>query len=213
MTMAAWDIETCPFPAEELAPPHQERLQQEIRYRAQRSDRPSEELSRLARSVHPFLGWVCAIAVAVEDEDGTYAPLTWTAGAPGEETDLLRAFWDGIASFPGGTRWVTFNGKRFDVPFVLARSARYGIVPTRRDIQDTYPYSDKPHTDLMNLWPQHYGLEGLCAHLGVETPKSELNGSCVHAAVERGDLDVVAAYCARDAEATLACYRAAQALL
>jgi 3'-5' exonuclease len=43
------------------------------------------------------------------------------------EATLLRDFWDGVCSYD---TVVTFNGRRFDIPFLLTRSAVYGIVPT-----------------------------------------------------------------------------------
>jgi hypothetical protein len=131
--------------------------------------------SRLVRSVHPFLGWICCISAVSgtlgSGTEGLNEPITWTARSPDEEADLLKVFWEAVAGFPKGTLWITFNGKRFDVPFVEARSAARDISPTRSDLRDTYPYSMRPHADLAHLWPQHYSLDGLCALLGVPSPK------------------------------------------
>lgn len=215
MTVAAWDLETCPLPEKALAPAQAERLRREQSYRLERAPDLSEaEATRLAQSLHPFLGWISAIAVAVWEDGTLYTPLVWTAASPESEPELLRTFWSRIETFPRSTRWVTFNGKRFDVPFLLARSTGHGLAPTRTDLTDTYPYNHRPHTDLMNLWrPVHYRLEELCAHLGVAASKNELDGAGVAAAVAEGRIGDVAAYCEADAVATLQCWKAARTLV
>jgi hypothetical protein len=178
MPAVAWDIETCPFPLDNLSRSQQARYDNELAHKLSRKpEMDHDAASRLVRSVHPFLGWICCISAvsgtleASLDDSRRNDPISWTARSPGEEADLLDAFWEAVAGFPQGTLWITFNGKRFDVPFVEARSAARGISPTRSDLRDTYPYSMRPHADLAHLWPQHYSLDGLCALLGVPSPK------------------------------------------
>jgi predicted PolB exonuclease-like 3'-5' exonuclease len=124
-----------------------------------------------------------------------------------------RAFTEAAGGFRGEVRWITFNGKRFDVPFLEARASAHGLSPPRADMRNTYPYSHAPHADLMTLWPFHYGLAGLCELLGVASPKGPMNGSDVAGAVAAGEVAQVARYCERDVVATLACARAARGLL
>jgi hypothetical protein len=174
MPAVAWDIETCPFSLSALSQSHQARYDNELAFKLDRKPEMNHDAaSRLVRSVHPFLGWICCIsAVSGRLQGGApNTPISWTARSPDEEADLLDTFWEAVAGFPQGTLWITFNGKRFDVPFVEARSAAHGISPTRSDLRDTYPYSMRPHADLVHLWPQHYSLDGLCALLGVPSPK------------------------------------------
>lgn len=66
---------------------------------------------------------------------------------------------------------MTFNGKRFDVPFLLARSARHRAEPTQRRLLDTYPFRHTPHADLACVWPRMCSLEDLCDLLSVDSPK------------------------------------------
>jgi predicted PolB exonuclease-like 3'-5' exonuclease len=186
---------------------------------AQKLERKPEmdkkDAARLVRSIHPFLGWICCIsAVSGTIENGPNEPVSWTAGAPEEEADLLATFWEAVAGFPNDTLWVTFNGKRFDVPYIEARSAAHNIRPTRFDIRNTYPYKHRPHADLAWLWPQYYSLEGLCGLLGVPSPKQEgTDGSHVASLVGDGQLEAVAAYAQRDALATWTCSRTALPLV
>jgi len=215
MTLIAWDIETAPLPESALSEAQQARRERQLSYVSERSpDQPAAEQDRLVRSTHPFLGWICCIsAVSGTIDDGPRAPKSWTATAPGEEADLIRAFSEAVNGFGGEVRWVTFNGKRFDVPFLEARTMAHGLSPTRADMRNTYPYNHAPHADLMNLWPFHYGLAGLCELLGVESPKGEMAGADVAGAVAAGEVARVARYCERDVVATFKCAMAARGLL
>ena len=178
MTAVAWDIETCPVPLDALSRAQQARYDNELAYKLSReSVMDRQTASRLVRSIHPFLGWICCISAVSGTLDsgasgrGHNEPVSWTASSPDEEAGLLEAFWSAVADFPPGTTWVTFNGKRFDVPYVEARSVAHGLTPTRADLRDTYPYNMRPHADLACLWPQHYSLDGLCDLLGVPSAK------------------------------------------
>lgn len=215
MVVAAWDIETCPTPLSIFTEAQRSRYETELRYKKSRdSELDEEEACRLVRSTHPFLGWICCISVAFFDPGGNIKTKSWTAETPKREKALLQSFWESVADYPKKTRWVTFNGKRFDIPFVLARSTRHSLAPTRSDLTDTYPYNHSPHADLMKLWPSlHYRLAELCAHLGVASPKAELSGAGVADAVAAGRIDQVARYCEGDVRATLACWQAARPLL
>ena len=221
MTLIAWDIETAPLPESALGEARQARRERQLSYVAERNpDQPAAEQDRLVRSTHPFLGWICCIsAVSGTVDGGPRAPKSWTAAAPDEEAELIRTFSEAVNGFSGEVRWITFNGKRFDVPFLEARASAHGLSstdgpsPTRADMRNTYPFSHAPHADLMNLWPFHYGLAGLCELLGVESPKGEMDGSDVAGAVAAGEVARVAQYCERDVVATFACAVAARGLL
>jgi hypothetical protein len=207
MKIVAFDIETCPQDASSLSAAQTARLEQQLDYHRGRSpDLEEDALSRKARGLHPFLGWICCISAVMGNlggRPGTARSLT--ASAPKEEAELLDDFWTGVSKIDCPVVWASFNGKRFDAPYIAARSARHGLTPTREDLLDTYPYNQRPHADLSNLWPRVYGLEDLCDLLGVPTPKSDLDGSQVAGAVADGHIEDVAAYCERDAVATFRC--------
>jgi hypothetical protein len=215
MTIIAFDIETCPTDEAAFSSSQKDRLEQQLDYHRERSpDTPGDALSRKARSLHPFLGWICCISAVMaplRGDPGT--PRSLTAETPDEEAELLDAFWSGIGQVDKSVVWASFNGKRFDAPYIAARSARHGITPTRQDILNTYPYKQRPHADLSNLWPQPYGLDDLCDLLGVDTPKTEMDGSQVAGAVADGRIEEVSAYCERDAVATFRCLQAVSYVL
>lgn len=214
MTLVAWDIETCPRPEEALSESHRRRHRKETEHQMKKSGQPeaepSDEVRSKAASLHPMLGWICCISAAAGSlEDGPREPTSWTASSPEEEEEMLRAFWEDIEAMTNRTRrvrWVTFNGKQFDAPFVSARSVKRGVRPTNRDILGTHKYRSDSHLDLSNVWQSPwYGLEDLCDHLGVESPKDGFDGSHVAPAIRDGDTEKVRRYCERDAVATFRC--------
>lgn len=213
-TIVVWDIETCPVAFDAFTEAQQHRYDWELRIRSgNRPDEPRPEASRRVRSFHPFLGWICCIsAVSGTIEGGPNEPRTWTAATPDTESLLLERFWEAVTGFRS-VRWVTFNGKAFDVPFLTARSIHHNIAPTRTDIIDTYPYRHAPHADLSRLWPQVYGLDDLCAHVGVPSPKQEMTGGDVASAVDEGRMDDIATYGRNEVLATFRCLQASWPLI
>jgi hypothetical protein len=207
--VVAWDIETVPLPEPQLTSTHQERIEKETRILLDRqNDLDDAQAQRLAQSTHSLTGRICCIsAVAGTLSDGHRDPVSFTAASLEDEPAMLERFWDKISGFNCEPVWVTFNGKKFDVPFLLARSARHEIERTRDDLVDTYPYSFDPHADLYGAFqPCRYTLEDMCTLLGVDPSKADFDGSQVAEAVADGRIDEVAAYCERDVEATWRCY-------
>lgn len=215
MILVAWDIETCPTCLNEFSEAQRARYKKELEWKLKRKPKMDETAaSRLVRSVHPLLGWICCIsAVSGTLEGGPNQPRSWSAASPDEEGDLLRRFWSDVAGFSGGIVWITFNGKRFDAPFLLTRTVRHRLTPSRRDLLNTYPYKHRPHADLSRLWPAHCTLDGLCDLLAVPTPKNGMDGSLVADTVANGGLSDVISYCERDVIATFECLRAMPCVL
>jgi hypothetical protein len=217
--IAAVDIETCPLPRRGLSDSLKKRLSKEVgslkRWEPEKSD---EALASKARSLTPFLGWICCVSVlCARGRPGDVSrgdPRSWTAGTPEEEGELLAALWQTLRGFERRTTWVTFNGKWFDSDYLAARSVRWGIpVPGGEGLLDTYPYSHRPHADLALLWDFDYSLDDLCSMLKVESPKSGFDGSMVAGAVADGEIGRVARYCEKDVAATLDCFLAARSMI
>lgn len=103
--LVAWDIETCPLPLNALSEPQQRRLaKEEARLSAREPALSVADASRKARSLHPFLGWVCCISAVAGTVDGpARPPRSWSCAEPGGEDELLRQFWADVAGFPGST--------------------------------------------------------------------------------------------------------------
>jgi predicted PolB exonuclease-like 3'-5' exonuclease len=125
---------------------------------------------------------------------------------PMSEPELLRAFW-ALAS--RAETVVSFNGRGFDVPFLVTRSLIHGI-PARVDLM-SQRFALRPHLDLFELVTQRgrgpSKLDVVCWALGIESPKGEMDGSMVAPAYERGEIVKIAQYNAHDVRATSALYR------
>ncbi|MBS3787893.1 ribonuclease H-like domain-containing protein [Candidatus Bipolaricaulota bacterium] len=121
----------------------------------------------------------------------------------GSESEILTEFWRYISQGVG--RLITFNGRSFDGPFLMLRSALLGIEPTRSF--SPYRYSFSRHCDLAEV-VSFFGarrLESLdfwCRQAGIEPPKTEMDGSDVDAAYREGKIEKIGEYNLRDARAT-----------
>ncbi len=100
-----------------------------------------------------------------EEGDVKFKPMT--------EKEMLENFWNGARSYQ---EFVSFNGRAFDVPFLMIRSAIHGIRPSRDLMEGRYLYQQKgvKHIDLLDqltfygsvrrkgnlhLWSRAFGIE------------------------------------------------------
>ena len=172
----------------------------------------------------PFFGKIVSLAIGDGDaEPGSEADQITVLAVPPDdfelpeggcppwvrlmsEADLLRAFW-ALASKAECV--VSYNGRSFDVPFVVTRSLIHGI-PARVDLVSG-KWSLKPHLDLYELVAQRgrgpSKLDVVCWALGIDSPKEVMDGSMVAPAYERGEILKIADYNAHDVRATSAVYR------
>lgn len=174
----------------------------------------------------PFFGKVVSLAIGEGDSDGDLDDVTVLAVPPDGQTiencpgwlrpmseaDLLRSFW-ALAS--RAETVVTFNGRGFDVPFLVTRSLIHGI-PARVDLV-SQRWALRPHLDLWELLSQRdrgpSKLDVVCWALGIESPKEVMDGSMVAPAYARGEIVKIAEYNAHDVRATSAVYRRTRDLL
>lgn len=206
----AWDIETCPLPKNTFSEAQQRRYQRQLDMLLEREpDIDPDEASIKVRSLHPLLGFICAIGVVRFQNDELGTPHVYTAPLPKHEADMLCQFWNDIQKLPM-VKWTTFNGKRFDCDWLAARTLAHHLTPTRQDILNRNPYQHRPHADLFNLVRHPITLDDLCDLLGVPSPKSDMDGSGVYEAIKAGRLNDVVEYCKRDVIATMTCFLAAR---
>ncbi len=198
----ALDIETCPLPFERLDAVQAQRLERQAAYFADKEGLDEQGARSKAASLHPLLGWVCCVSVAVGKGPEIRKVKSWTAATPEQEAMLLAETWSSLEKL-GSAVWITFNGKRFDAPFLRLRSLARGIAVPELGLFNLYPYNDRPHCDLMRVCERFaFGLADLCALCGVESPKSACSGDQVAASMAAGDVEAVRAYCERDVIAT-----------
>lgn len=119
------------------------------------------------------------------------------------EKGILKNFWNIISKYD---RFVTFNGRMFDCPFIIIRSAVNQIVPTRNLMPNRY---GDEHIDLLDrlsffgATKRRFSMDIWCKTFGIESPKSEgVSGFYVKEMFEEGRFDDIARYCAGDLFAT-----------
>ena len=128
----------------------------------------------------------------------------------GTEKELLKNFWDVIGKVPTAT-WVSFNGLKFDVNFIVMRSLYHKILPTNKNFLNTSKFRKYPHFDVM-AWMADWGypsptLDIACDIAGVQSSKEgEIKAKDVAQAFEDGKIDEIAEYCEEDVCATLEVY-------
>ena len=125
------------------------------------------------------------------------------------EQDMLAKFWEGAREY---SHFVSFNGRAFDAPFLMVRSAIHKIRPTVNLMP--YRYAQNPiHIDLydqlsfygsmrrrgsLHLWSRAFGIE---------SPKAGgINGDDVAPLFKAGKYLDIARYNARDLHATKSLY-------
>ena len=211
------DIETVGTPWEELDAYVREYLIKGL------NDGDAEE-TRRAGGLSPFRGRIIAIGV-INIEDGRSCAMYEVPGQTqlsteksgqrtyisGSEKQILEKFWE---FFEGDSRFITFNGRQFDGPFLMIRSAINGIVP-KRDLVG-YRCGFHPNCDLRevlnffgttNARQFKFNLDLACKVFGVETSKGEgLDGRSVETWYRAGRHREIADYCLDDVRATCELY-------
>jgi DNA polymerase elongation subunit (family B) len=120
----------------------------------------------------------------------------------GTEKDILGKFWSTVKGYD---EIVTFNGRSFDCPFILVRSAVHRIRPTKEIMPGRY---DGSHIDLLDRLMffgasrRRFSLDMWCRTFGIESPKAEFTGYEVKDIYRQGRYTDIARYCVGDLRAT-----------
>ena len=211
------DIETVGIPWEELDSYVREYLIKGL------SEGDAEECRR-AGGLSPFRGRIIAIGV-MRIDDGRTCALFEVPGQTdlriekqgsrtyisGTEKQILEKFWEW---FDPDSRFISFNGRQFDGPFLMIRSAINGVIP-KRDLVG-YRYQLHPNCDLreaLNFYgtTNHrqfkFNLDLACKVFGIATSKGEgMDGRAVESWYRAGRHREIADYCLEDVRATCELY-------
>jgi DNA polymerase III epsilon subunit-like protein len=120
----------------------------------------------------------------------------------GTEEEILRKFWQAMKTCEC---LVTFNGRGFDCPFILVRSAMHRLKPTRDLMPNRY---GDAHIDLMDRLSffgstrRRFSLDMWCRAFGITSPKEDFTGYEVKDLFRSGRHLDIARYCVRDIRAT-----------
>jgi 3'-5' exonuclease len=125
----------------------------------------------------------------------------------GDEREILEKFWTAIAH---ANKFVTFNGRGFDCPVLMLRSAMLKVRPSKNLMP--YRYSVDQHIDLLEQLTfysaaRKFNLDFYCKAFGIESPKSGgVTGHDVAPLFKAGEYEKIARYCAGDLSATRELY-------
>ncbi|TAK94947.1 hypothetical protein EPO05_05590 [Patescibacteria group bacterium] len=155
-------------------------------------------------------GEVCFQAPGQKLEPWTMDGITFT---PMDEKGMLEKFWTTATHYQ---EFISFNGKAFDVPFLMVRSAIHQIRPTKDLMSNRYLGSQKfdaKHVDLLDQLT-FYGavrrrgsLHLWCRAFGIKSPKAEgVTGDDVSKLFAAKKFKEIAEYNVGDLQATKALY-------
>ncbi|MFA6456189.1 MAG: ribonuclease H-like domain-containing protein [Bacteroidota bacterium] len=126
----------------------------------------------------------------------------------GTEEQILQRFWEVIPKYD---QFITFNGRGFDCPFVMLRSAKLGVQTSRNMMP--YRYDADIHCDLLEQLTYYqttrrFSLDFYCKSFGIESPKAKgITGLDMRALYEAKRFRAIAEYCYGDVQATADLYR------
>jgi DNA polymerase elongation subunit (family B) len=121
----------------------------------------------------------------------------------GTEREILEKFWKVIKNYK---QFITFNGRGFDCPFILIRSAVHRIKPKKELMPNRY---NDTHIDLLDQLTfygasrRRFSLDMWCRTFGIKSPKgSGITGYEVKDLFKAGRYLDIAKYCMGDLRAT-----------
>ncbi|GIV53783.1 MAG: hypothetical protein KatS3mg039_0301 [Candidatus Kapaibacterium sp.] len=229
------DIETSPLPWDLFD-------QSQQAYLLARAESPEEQEERKKQmALAPLTGFIVCIGLYLLERDGDTVTERKRVCLMNDQTDadrpgdpheleqggklylyseraLLRDFWKFLVSEEcRGAHYITFNGRMFDFPFLMLRSAVLGVRPSVNLMEGTR-YRYERHTDLLDEFtfysPQsigatrRYNLDFLTKAFGIESPKSHgVDGTKVSALYADKEYATIADYCLADVVATWQLYQ------
>ena len=215
MAKVVFDIETVGQDFELL-----DESSQEYFFKFADTDEKKEE-ARNSLSFYPLTAQIIAIGMLeVETErgfvyfqNGNQPPQPSSEGGitfvSGTEPEILSSFWKQMKNYE---QFITFNGRAFDCPFLLIRSAVNRIRPTKNLMP--YRYSLNPHIDLADqlsfydAMRRKFSLDMWCKTFGIESPKKGgMTGLQVKDFYKQGRFLDIARYCLGDVRATKELYQ------
>ncbi len=127
------------------------------------------------------------------------------------EKEMLQNFWEGVKNY---RQVISFNGRAFDVPFLMIRSAIHKIRPSINLLPYRYSkYYETNHIDLLDqlsflgLMRRRGNLHLWCRAFGIKSPKADgISGDDVGKLFKEKKYLEIARYNAQDLRATKALY-------
>jgi DNA polymerase elongation subunit (family B) len=215
MRRIVFDIETCAYPFETLTESQREYL---LRYADKEPDLEKQQImiddAVRYTSLYPYTSKCIVIGIYDCEKEKSFVYYEsqqkeeWTS-EDGKiqykglsEKEMLESFWRVAKRVD---QFITFNGRNFDIPFLMMRSAMLGVKVSRNLMG--YRYGDE-HIDLLEQFTfygltRKFNLDFYCHSFGIESPKSkDISGMEVKNLYEAGRIKDIAVYCSKDIYAT-----------
>lgn len=229
-----FDIETSPLPWESFSESQQE-------YILRHAETEEEiEKKKFEMGLSPLTAQVVCIGLQLMQSTGdgnweminkaafSTSPRSGGEGSAGEEYEtidldsgdkchistevkVLEDFWLILHKYKNACL-VSFNGRNFDAPFLMLRSALHRIKPSRNLMAGT-KYNYPKHIDLIDELTffqggfygatKRFNFDFYTRAFGITSPKSEgVDGSMVGQMFNEGKIKEISEYCLRDITAT-----------
>ncbi|MCX6170445.1 MAG: ribonuclease H-like domain-containing protein [Ignavibacteriales bacterium] len=126
---------------------------------------------------------------------------------PVDEKQMLSYFWKYADK---AEKLISFNGRNFDLPFIMIRSVLNKVKPTKNYLKNRYDSTH--HIDMLEQLTfygltKKFNLDFYCHAFGVESPKSKgITGMDVKELYRAGRMKDIAIYCGQDVKATFELY-------
>lgn len=213
MSKIILDIETVGFDFDSF-----EKKSQEYLLKYSETDEKKEDTKKKL-SLYPLTGEVVAIGLLNPDTmRGTVLFQDKNSQTPkleegdivyesGNEAEILEKFWDIVKTYD---QVITFNGRGFDAPYLMLRSAVHKIRATKNMMG--YRYDFKEHCDLMEQLTfygavRKFSLDFYAKAFSIKSSKDEgIDGSMVGDLYKNGKYMDIARYCFRDLVTTKELY-------
>ena len=223
MAKLVFDIETIGEDFDSLDETTQKVLTRWLKKESSSEEEYKVELDELKEGMgfSPFTGSVVAIGVmdveknagCVYYQDGSgKLKETEEEGIkfkPMSEKEMLQKFWEGAQKY---SQFITFNGRGFDVPFLMVRSAVQGVRPTVNMMPPRF-VANSNHIDLMDQLSflgsvrRRPNLHLCTRAFGIKSPKeSGITGEDVGRLFKEGRFLDIAKYNVGDLRATRELY-------
>ena len=209
MNRIVFDIETLGFPLDSF----DEKQQEYLMKFAATEEQKVEAIQKL--NLSPLTAKIIAIGMINPDsnqgkvlyeapkEDPWSSEDGMVEFVSGTEQEMLEEFWKTIAHYG---QFITFNGRMFDCPFIMLRSALLGVKPTKNLMP--YRYASNEHCDLMDQLTfygavRKYNLDFFCKAFNIDSPKATgVTGLDLGPLYTEGRYREIAEYCIGDVKAT-----------
>jgi DNA polymerase elongation subunit (family B) len=228
-----FDIETCPLELDKFS-----ESQQEYLLRRAQTEEDKEKLQK-EFALNPLTSKIVCLGLQLVEKnpgedynitkcaafsldeslsDGEVNEITLGDGHPcylSSERTLLDTFWKILNKY-SGSHLVSFNGRTFDAPYLMLRSAQQQLRPSRNLMNGT-KFNYPGHTDLIDELcfyipsqsgaTRRYNFDFFTRAFGITSPKAEgVDGSKVADYFRDGKIAEISEYCLRDVRATWELY-------